>query len=41
MVGYHEDKPLSEGGFEYHEYLLVRKNGTVVLKEERESSYYE
>lgn len=41
VVGYHEDQPLSEGGFEHHEYLLVRKNGTVVLKEERESSYYE
>ncbi len=35
VVGYSEDKPTSEGMYEYHEYLMV-KNGKIVLKEERE-----
>jgi hypothetical protein len=37
VVGYSEDKPISEGLYEHHEFLLVRKNGKVVLKEERVS----
>ena len=37
IVGYSEDKPLSEGGFEHHEFLLVRKDGKILLKEERQS----
>ena len=41
VVGYSEDKPKSEGLYEHHEFLLVRKNGKVVLKEERESPYDE
>jgi len=41
VVGYNEDKPISEGMYEHHEFLLVRKNGKVVLKEERESPYDE
>jgi hypothetical protein len=41
VVGYSEDKPISEGLYEHHEFLLVRKNGKVVLKEERESPYDE
>lgn len=34
VVGYSEDKPLPEGGFEHHEFLMVRKDGKVLLKEE-------
>lgn len=34
VVGYTEDNP--EGQYEHHEYLLIRKNGRVFLKEERE-----
>ena len=41
VVGYSEDKPKSEGLYEHHEFLLVRKNRKVVLKEERESPYNE
>lgn len=41
VVGYCEDIPISEGVYEHHEFLLVRKNGEVVLKEERESPYDE
>ena len=37
VVGYSEDKPISDGMHEHHEFLLVRKNGRVVLKEKRES----
>ena len=37
-VGYSEDKPLPEGGFEHHEFLLVHKNGKMLLKEERISN---
>jgi hypothetical protein len=39
VVGYSEDKPISEGMYEHHEFLFVKKNGKVVLKEERESPY--
>ena len=35
IVGYSVDKPITEGTFEHHEYLLVRKNGKTLLKEER------
>lgn len=38
IAGYSEDKPLPEGGFEHHEFLMVRKNGNVLLKEERISN---
>lgn len=38
IVGYCEDKPISGGIFEHHEYLLVRKNGKTLLKEERVSN---
>ncbi|MBR3079493.1 MAG: hypothetical protein IKH01_06725 [Prevotella sp.] len=38
IVGYNEDKHLSEGGFEHHEFLMVRKDGNVLLKEERISN---
>ena len=41
VVGYSEDKPISEGMYEHHEFLMVKKNGKVVLKEERESPYEE
>ena len=41
VVGYSEDKPISEGLYEHHEYLLVRQDNKVVLKEERESLYEE
>ena len=34
-VGYSENKELPEGGYEHHEYLMIKKNGKVVLKEER------
>jgi hypothetical protein len=37
VIGYSEDKPISEGMYEHHEFLLVKENGKVVLKEERES----
>lgn len=39
VVGYSEDKPLSEGTYEHHEFLQVSKNGKVLLKEERENPY--
>jgi hypothetical protein len=35
VVGYSEGKPLSGGGFEHHEFLLVRRGGKVILKDER------
>ena len=38
IAGYNEDKPLSEGGFEHHEFLMVRKDCNVLLKEERISN---
>ncbi len=41
VVGYSEDKPISEGIYEHHEFLLVRKDGNVVLKEERVNPYEE
>ena len=41
VVGYSEDKPISEGMYEHHEFLMVKKKGKVVLKEERESPYEE
>lgn len=41
VVGYSENEPVSEGVYKHHEFLLVRKNGKVVLKEERESPYEE
>lgn len=34
-VGYSEDKQLPKGGYEHHEFLMIKKNGKVVLKEER------
>lgn len=34
-VGYSEDKPIEEGVFEHHEFLLVQKKGKILLKEER------
>lgn len=41
IVGHSEDIPKSEGIYEHHEFLLVTKNGKIVLKEERESPYDE
>ena len=41
IVGYSEDKTISEGIYEHHEYLLVRKDGNVLLKEERVNTYDE
>jgi hypothetical protein len=38
IVGYNEDKPLFESGFEHHEFLMVRKDGNILLKEERISN---
>ena len=38
IAGYSEGKPLPEGGLEHHEFLMVRKNGNVLLKEERISN---
>ena len=38
IVGYCEDEPISEDTFEQHKYLLVRKNGKTLLKEERLSN---
>ena len=35
IAGYSEDKPLPEGGFEYHEFLLVKKGEKIIVKEER------
>ena len=35
IVGYEEKTPISEGCFESHEFLLVKKNGKILLKEER------
>lgn len=35
-VGYSENKELPEGGYEHHEFLMIKKNGKVVLKEERQ-----
>ena len=35
IVGYIEDKPISDGSFEHHEFLLVKKGGKILLKEER------
>lgn len=37
VVCYSEDKPISEGIYEHHEFLLVRKGCIIVLKEEKES----
>ena len=38
IAGNSEDKPLLEGGFEHHEFLLVRKGEKIIVKEERLSS---
>lgn len=35
VAGYSEEKLISKGLYKQHEFLLVRKNGKVVLKEER------
>lgn len=35
IADYSEDKPLPEGGFEHHEFLIVKRNGKVILKEEK------
>lgn len=40
IAGYNEDKPLPEGGFEHHEFLMVRKDCNVLLKEERISNTF-
>lgn len=41
VVGYSEDKPVSEGVYEHREFLLVKMNGNVVLKEERVNPFEE
>lgn len=38
IVGYKEEEPAPEGSYLY-EFLLVRKNGKVILKEEKERAY--
>lgn len=35
IVGYSEYQPISEGIYEHHEFLLVKKDGKILLKEER------
>lgn len=37
IVGFKDKEPTSEGMFFFNEFLLVRKNGKVILKEEKES----
>ena len=38
IAGYSEDKPLPEGGFEHHEFLLVKKGEKIIVKEEQLSN---
>ena len=38
IAGSSEDKSLPDGGFEHHEFLMIRKDGNVLLKEERISN---
>ena len=41
VVGYSEDIPESEDMYDHHEFLLVKKEGKVVFKEERVNPYDE
>ena len=38
IAGYSEDKPLPEGGFDHHEFLLVKKGEKIIVKEEHLSN---
>ena len=41
IVGYSENTPVSDGVFEHHEYLLVKKDGHVVFKDEKVNPFDE